>query len=474
MASKNKNQQQSRRDFIKKVGIAGSAFSIVPRFVMGGSGYVAPSDTLYIAGIGVGGKGKSDLTGFAESPAAKVVYLCDVDDTRAKDSVKNFPKAKYYKDFRVMLDKHEKDIDAVSVSTPDHTHAIAALNAMNRGKHVYVQKPLTWSIEEARMLTEAAKKNKVVTQMGNQGGSYDGVRRLKEMYDAGLIGEVTKVVSWTNRPIWPQGIEKPTAEHKIPSDLDYDKWIGPAEMTPYQPVYVPFGWRGWYNFGTGALGDMACHMLDPMFRLLDVDYPSEVECSVAGKYNDSMKEIYLPDSFPQATTVHMKFPGLNGSPDVDLSWYDGGIMPERPEELRDGEPFGDWGGGIMLVGTRGKLLADTYGLNPRLLPTKLMTNVEVKETEPRVPEGHYVQWVNGCIAGYDDAKLSSPFEFAGPFTEAILLGSLAVRSFQTKDSRGRYSARKKLLWDAKNMKITNHEESNQFVRRDYREGWSLT
>ena len=193
MTSKKKTQRESRRDFIKKVGIAGSAFTIVPRFVMGGPGHVAPSDTLYIAGIGVGGKGRSDLANFAESPAAKVVYLCDVDEPRAKDSVEKFPEAKFYKDFRVMLDKHEKDIDAVSVSTPDHSHAVAALNAMNRGKHVYVQKPLTWSIEEARALTEAAKRNKVVTQMGNQGGSGDGVRESQEIYDAGLIGEVTEV-----------------------------------------------------------------------------------------------------------------------------------------------------------------------------------------------------------------------------------------------------------------------------------------
>tara|TARA_Y100001980_G_scaffold46354_1_gene30535 strand:- start:9993 stop:11414 length:1422 start_codon:yes stop_codon:yes gene_type:complete len=472
MTSKKKTQRESRRDFIKKVGIAGSAFTIVPRFVMGGPGHVAPSDTLYIAGIGVGGKGRSDLANFAESPAAKVVYLCDVDEPRAKDSVEKFPEAKFYKDFRVMLDKHEKDIDAVSVSTPDHSHAVAALNAMNRGKHVYVQKPLTWSIEEARALTEAAKRNKVVTQMGNQGGSGDGVRESQEIYDAGLIGEVTEVHSWTNRPVWPQGLQLSTEKHKIPKGLDYDLWLGPAKHTPYQPVYVPFGWRGWYEFGTGALGDMACHMLDPAFRLLPIDYPTEVECSVA-QLRDGNGEVYLPDCFPTSTKLHFKFPRVGGGPDIKLSWYDGGIMPERPAELRDSEPFGNRDGGILLVGTRGQLLMDCYGANPRLIPTTLMNTVEVKKKLPRVPEGHYVQWVNACIAGYENGKTSSSFDFAGPFTEAILLGSLAIRSFQTKDDKGRFSGRKKLMWDAKNMTVTNHEASNRFVKREYRDGWSL-
>lgn len=472
MTSKKKTQRESRRDFIKKVGIAGSAFTIVPRFVMGGPGHVAPSDTLYIAGIGVGGKGRSDLANFAESPAAKVVYLCDVDEPRAKDSVEKFPEAKFYKDFRVMLDKHEKDIDAVSVSTPDHSHAVAALNAMNRGKHVYVQKPLTWSIEEARALTEAAKRNKVVTQMGNQGGSGDGVRESQEIYDAGLIGEVTEVHSWTNRPVWPQGLPLPTEKHKVPKGLDYDKWLGPAKFTPYQPVYIPFGWRGWYEFGTGALGDMACHMLDPAFRLLPIDYPTEIECSVA-QLRDGNGEVYLPDCFPTSTTVHFRFPRVGGGSDIKLSWYDGGIMPKRPAELRDSEPFGNRDGGILLIGTRGQLLMDCYGANPRLIPTTLMNTIEVKKRLPRVPEGHYVQWVNACIAGYENGKTSSSFDFAGPFTEAILLGSLAIRSFQTKDENGRFSGRKKLMWDAKNMTVTNHEASNRFVKRDYRDGWSL-
>ncbi len=453
--------------------MAGAAFTILPRFVLGGKGFIPPSDTLYIAGIGVGGKGRSDLTECAKSPNAKVVYLCDVDDRQAVRSKTNFPEAKYYKDFREMLDKEAGNIDAVIVSTPDHTHAVAALAAMQRGKHVYVQKPLTWSIHEARMLTEAAAKYKVVTQMGNQGGSGDGVRKMKEIVDAGLIGEVHKVLSWTNRPIWPQGIEKSTEKPPVPAELDWDLWLGPAAYTDFQPVYAPFGWRGWYEFGTGALGDMACHILDPAFRILPIDYASEVECSVVAKWDNSFREVYLPDSFPSATAIYFKFPVKNSDSHIDLTWMDGGVKPERPAELGPDEPFGDWSGGILMEGTKGKVLADCYGANPRLLPTSIMQSVNVKEVLPRVPEGHYVQWVNGCMAGYGNAQLSSPFEFAGPFTEALLLGSLAVRSYQTKGADGKFPGRKKLLWDAKNMTITNCPEANAFVKREYREGWSL-
>ena len=332
--TKQKQQtRQSRRKFIKNAGLASAAFTIVPRFAIGGKGFIPPSDTLYLAGIGVGGKGRSDLSECAKSPNVKVVHLCDVDDRQAVRSKENFPDAKYHKDFRKMLEKEGKSIDAVTVSTPDHTHAIAALTAMQMGKHVYVQKPLTWSITEARMLAQAAEKYKVVTQMGNQGGSGDGVRKMKEIVDAGLIGEVTKVQSWTNRPIWPQGIEKSTEKTPIPDGLDWDLWLGPAEFTEFQNVYAPFGWRGWFAFGTGALGDMACHILDPAFRILPIDYPSEVECSVVSKWDNSFKEIYLPDSFPSASALYFKFPVKNSDSHIELTWMDGGVKPERPAEL---------------------------------------------------------------------------------------------------------------------------------------------
>jgi predicted dehydrogenase len=270
-------RRTSRRSFIKNAAVAAASFTILPRFVLGGKGYIPPSDTLYIAGIGVGGKGTSDLTGFAAHKQAKIGFLCDVDDRMAVKSKENFPSAKYYKDFRVMLDKEHKHIDAVSVSTPDHTHFAAAMAAMQRKKHVYVQKPLTYSIAEARQLAEAAKKHKVITQMGNQYASADPVRIAKEYIDAGLIGDVTEVITWTNRPVWPQGIPAPTGTHAVPPELDWDLWLGPAPAIDFNPAYLPFNWRGWWPFGTGALGDMGCHILDAAFRILPIDYPTEVE-----------------------------------------------------------------------------------------------------------------------------------------------------------------------------------------------------
>lgn len=465
----------SRRKFLQQAGAA-AAFTIVPRFVLG-KGFVPPSDTLYIAGIGVGGKGTSDLTEFAKSKNVRIAFLCDVDDNMAAESRKNFPQATYYKDFRQMLDKEATRIDAVSVSTPDHTHAVAALAAMQRGKHVYVQKPLTWSIYEARILAEAARKYKVVTQMGNQGGSFDGVRKGKEMYQAGLIGDITRVYAWTNRPVWPQGIPAPTGKYNIPPELDWDLWLGPAAYTDYNPAYHPFNWRGWWNFGTGALGDMGCHILDPFFRILPVDYPSEVECSTSAVWTGFFQEGYFPESCPPASIVHLTFPAKNNKPPIKLTWMDGGLLPERPEELLPDEPFGDWDGGLLFIGTKGKMLFDGYGKNPRLLPSSKMKDLNLKETLPRVPEGHYLQWVNACMKGYGQAELSSPFEYAGPMTEAILMGNLAIRSYnlRIKNQKGQntYPGRKKLLWDWQNMKITNFDEANAFVQRTYRTGWSL-
>ena len=463
-------EKLSRRNFIKNAGVAAAAISIVPRFVLGGNGFVAPSDTLYLAGIGVGGKGAGDLRDCSKSPNVKVVYLCDVDDRQAAKSVAEFPDAKYYKDFRVMLDKEHKNIDALTISTPDHTHAVAAMAAMEKGKHVYVQKPLTWSIYEARTLTEAARKYKVVTQMGNQGASGDGVRKMKEMYDAGLIGDVTKVYAWTNRPIWPQGLATPTRNDEIPKELDWDLWLGPAPETKYYSGYVPFGWRGWTAFGTGALGDMACHILDPAFRILPIDYPSDVECSFTGSWGESFNEILLPESYPSSSALYFTFPGKNGKPDIKLTWMDGGIRPERPVGLGADEAMGNKDGGVIFEGTKGKLMADCYGANPRLIPTAQMKDLNVPETLPRVPEGHYVQWVNACMKGYGKGVTSSPFDYAGPFTEALLLGVLAIKGQFIKDGK-EFPARRQLLWDAKNMKITNVPAVNQFVRREGRKGW---
>lgn len=477
MEKKEKNKI-SRREFVRNTAIAGGAFFIVPRHVLG-RGFIAPSDKLNIAGIGVGGKGESDLFEFSKSPNANIVALCDVDDRQTKKSRERFPNAKYYKDFREMLAKEKNNIDACSISTPDNIHAIATLSAMQLGKHVYTQKPLTHDIYEARTLAQAAKKYKVITQMGNQGGSGDGVRKGKEMVDAGLIGEVYQVDCWTNRPVWPQGIPTPTGHYDIPPELNWDLWIGPAKMIDYNPAYLPFNWRGWWAFGTGALGDMACHIMDPVFRCLPIDFPSDVECSIAQIWKVMWDDTMNPDSCPPASIIHLTYPRKDGKGNIKVSWYDGGLLPQKPDELLPGEAFGNWDGGVLFTGTKGKLMFDCYGANPRLLPTKLMNETTMPpEKIKRVPEGHYVQWVNACIAGYGKGETSSPFEYAGPFTESILMGNLAIRSYMMRNPNGKgwedkYLGRKKLLWDAQNMKITNFDEANQFVKRNYREGWSL-
>ena len=467
-----KNNQASRRDFIKTGSLVTAGFFIVPRHVLG-RGFIAPSDKLNIAGIGVGGKGESDLASFAKSPNANIVALCDVDDRQAVKSRESFPKAKYYKDFRQMLQKERKNIDAVSVSTPDHTHAVAAIAAMQLGKHVYVQKPLTHDIYEARILTQAAQKYKVVTQMGNQGASGDGVRKMMEWYKAGLIGEATNINCWTNRPIWPQGFGKPTGKDVIPAELDWNLWLGPNQWEEYHKEFVPFNWRGYFSFGTGALGDMGCHIIDPAFKTVGLGYPTEVECSIVNLYEKMGTASYHPDSFPAASTLKLKFPGKDGKSDVTLHWMDGGIMPARPDELTPEEKMGDAGGGAIIEGTKGKMMCSTYGNNPLLLPTSRNLEVNLPQTIARVPEGHYVQWVDACIAGYGKKELSSSFDYAGPLTETILMGNLALSAWNIKDDKGVFIGRKKLLWDAENMKITNFDEANQFVKRDYKNNYSL-
>jgi predicted dehydrogenase len=473
----------SRRTFLRNAGLA-TAFTIVPRFVIGGKGFRAPSDTLYVAGIGAGGKGESDIANFAKSGKAQISFLCDVDQRRAATSVKNFPNAKFYKDFREMLDKEHKNIDAVSVSTPDHNHAIQAMAAMQLGKHVYVQKPLTHDIHEARMLTEAARKYKVVTQMGNQGSSGDGVRQLQEWYNAGLIGDVHTVYCWTNRPIWPQGIPWPSQKAEVPKELDWDLWLGTAPYKDYVEKLVPFNWRGWWDYGTGALGDMACHIIEPPFKVLGLGYPESVECSVGSVYVDEFKRGYFPESCPPSSHIIMTFPERPGKSKVKLHWMDGGIQPERLDELGANEKMGDGANGATFIGTKGKMMCGTYGIAPSLLPTSRNKEVSVPQSIKRVPggaDGHYAQWVEACLAGYGKMEVSSPFEIAGPLTESILMGNLAIRSYDIRKPReggkpdqfdypGRFI---KLVWDGPSMKITNFEAANQFVKREYRSGWKV-
>ena len=477
---KTQSSGQSRREFIKNAAIA-SSFFIVPRHVLGGVGFTSPSDQLVLAAIGAGGKGKSDILNASVNGRERVVALCDVDFSgSAKDSVANFPKAKLFADYRIMLEEM-KEIDAVTISTPDHVHGPAAKFCMERGKHVYVQKPMTHNIREARLLTQMARDKKVVTQMGNQGASNPLMDMIKGWMDSDKIGKVAKVQIWTNRPVWPQGgaFPKPDPSNK-PSDMEWDLWLGPAPEIPFTPNLHPFNWRGWWAFGTGSLGDMACHIMDPVFRCLPILYPSDVECSVASIWKGMWDDTANTDSCPPSTIIHLTYPRTDGKKgDIKVSWYDGGLLPQRPDELLPEEAFGNWDGGVLFIGTKGKLLADCYGAKPRLLPTKLMKDVKMpKQTIQRVPEGHYLQWVNACIAGYGNGKTSSPFEFAGPFTESILIGNLAIRSWMMKNPNlkgwnDKYLGRKKLIWDAKNMQITNFDPANQFVKRDYRDGWKL-
>jgi predicted dehydrogenase len=473
----------SRRDFIKNTALASAGFFIVPRHVLG-RGFIAPSDKLRVAGVGAGGKGESDIANFAKSGKADIAFLCDVDDRRAATSVKNFPKAKYYKDWRKLLEKEAKNIDAVSVSTPDHNHAVIALAAMQLGKHVYVQKPLTHDIYEARVLTDAAKRYKVVTQMGNQGASGDGVRQLMEWYNAGQIGDVHTVYAWTDRPVWPQGIAWPTQKAEVPKELDWDLWLGTAPKKDYIDKLVPFNWRGWWDYGTGALGDMGCHIIEPAFRVLGLQYVTDVQASIGTVYVDEFKRGYFPESFPPSSHVILHFPKTDKTQGpVTVHWMDGGIQPERPEELGPNEVFGDGGNGTLFIGTKGKMMCGTYGADPKLLPTSRTAEVKVPQTIKRVPggaEGHYAQWVEACLAGLGKMEVSSPLETAGPLTEALLMANLAIRAHDIRTPRQGQADRfdypgrgLKLVWDNNNMKVTNFDAVNQFVKRTYRDGYAL-
>lgn len=469
----------SRRSFIKTSAIA-AGFMILPRHVLGGKGFIAPSDKLMVAGIGVGGKGQSNIANIYKGGISEIAYLCDVDDRRASTTVKDFPNAKYFRDYRELFDKESKNIDAVVVSTPDHNHAMTAMAAMQLGKHVYVEKPLTHDIYEARKLTEAANQYKVVTQMGNQGASGEGVRKLQDWCNAGIIGKVEKVYCWTDRPVWPQGILWPSATGIVPKELDWDLWLGSAPNKPYIEKLVPFNWRGWWDYGTGAIGDMGAHLVEPPFRVLGLDTPIEVQCSVGSTYVDEFKRGYFPDSCPPSSHVIMTFAGTKKTKgNVQIHWMDGGIKPIRPDELGPNESFG--ANGVLFVGTKGKMMCDVYGSNPRLLPLSKNENDKTKAKILRVlgdVNGHYTQWAEAARAGYGKIELSSPFEIAGPLTETLLIANLAIRGTDVqmpKTGGGfTYPGRDiKLIWDRQNLKVTNFDEVNQFVKREYRKGWSL-
>jgi len=471
--------RQGRRKFLKTAALASTSFFIVPRHVLG-RGYIPPSDKLNIAGIGCGGKAEVNLPYAYNNGSDNIVALCDVDDRMAVKARSRWPNAPYYRDYRTLLEKEAKNIDAVIVTTPDHMHAPIALAAMQLGKHVYCEKPLTHDIYEARILTQAAKKYKVVTQMGNQGSSGNDTRLVETWIQDGVIGDVHTVHVWTNRPVWPQGIPTPTGKFDVPPEVDWDLWLGTAPARDFNPIYIPANWRGWVDFGTGSLGDMGCHFIDVPYRALRLGYPISVECSVGSVYTGFFKEAVYTDSYPPSSKTHIQFPARGKMGPVEMIWYDGGIKPRRPDELLPDEPLAEWDGGMIFEGTKGKLMAGLFGRNATLLPTKKMKDTKLPASKYPFVEGgseqHQQQWVKACKKGYG-AYTSSSFDIAGPLTETVLMGNLAVRSYNysEKNDKGNtiYPGRKKLLWDGQNMKITNFEPANQFVRRQYRGNYSL-
>ncbi|MEM9887603.1 MAG: Gfo/Idh/MocA family oxidoreductase [Bacteroidota bacterium] len=492
MSQNKKKTNTSRRQFVKAGAVAAGSFMIVPRHVLG-RGYTPPSDKLNLAAIGSGGKGYSDINNAFNKGKENVVALCDVDSNRAGRAVKKWEKAKLYRDFRKMIDEMKGEIDAVTISTPDHTHAVAAMAAMQEGIHVYVQKPMTHNIHEARMLTEAARKYKIVTQMGNQGASNPAQVQMQEWLDAGKIGTVHTVYAWTNRPVWPQGIPLPTETPEKPEYLsaaDWELFIGPAEMMQYHPLYHPFKWRGWWNFGTGALGDMGCHIIDPPFRVLGLGYPTEVECSVGQVFIRDWTPEYIPAGCPPSSHVQIKFEATekNASP-VTMIWTDGGIRPFHPDLIPASDPLTGQGSdnGVMMIGEKGIMTCGVYGLKPMMYlkggeKVEIDKNYKTDNPNEKLPEyGHQVSWTDAIKAGFGSKEhkaLTSSFDYAGPLTETVLMGNLAIRSYQEAtgtDRRGgkQFDGRKKLLWDGEKMKITNYDEANQFVKREYRSGWSL-
>ena len=471
------HHQVDRRRFMAAAAATG-LFTVLPRRILGGAGYRPPSETLNIAAVGCGGRGwsllnnagswvkqgaKSEATEKSGEkvievdglhvPGENIVALCDVDLKRARKAFERWKKARKYRDFRVLLDK-EKEIDAVLVATPDHTHAAAAMAAIERDKHVYVEKPMTHDIAEARALTEAAARRGVVTQMGNQGHSGEGIRLMCEWLQAGAIGPVREVHCWTNRPVWPQGCKRPKEKMEVPPTLDWDLWLGPAPERPYHECYLPFDWRGWWDFGTGVMGDMGCHILDPVYAALRLGYPEEISAT---------STTFNRESPPIASIIRYAYPAREGMPPVKITWWDGGLMPPRPEELEPGRRMGDGDGGCLFIGEKGKLMCGCYGRSPQLIPQAAMRAFQrPPRSLPRVKrvhrDGHMDSFLQAIKEG---GRASSDFAEAGPLTENILLANLALLAGEP------------IRFDPEKMKVTNCEKANRWVQREYRKGWSL-
>lgn len=454
-----------RRTFIMGAAAAGLAGCAAPRMrSLESRGFVSPNEKVNIASVGAGGKASSDIGG---CKSQNIIALSDADwSFRAvQQTFATYPEAKQYKDYRKMLDETANEVDAVIISTPDHHHAPAALQAIKLGKHVYVQKPLTHNVMEARILTEAAREYGVATQMGNQGHSGEGVRRTCEMVWSGMIGDVTEVHAWTNRPVWPQGISSPLPAQEAPEDMAWDLWLGPAPYRPYNEGYAPFNWRGWKDYGTGSMGDMACHILDQANWALQLTNPSSVECIHIDGANDQ--------TYPNNAIVRFTFPARGTFPELTLYWYDGGQLPERPAGLSDEDILGDierdrqtgkprptGRNGSFFKGTKGIITQGTYGENPRLLPNSMMEGIEQPEQFLTRSPGHYNDWIRACKGG---VAACSNFDYSGPFTEWIVMACIAYRF-----------PHQKLVWDAEKLEFINHKEASQYVTREYRKGWEVS
>jgi predicted dehydrogenase len=446
----------SRRAFLAATGSGAFTFTIVPRHVLGGPGYRAPSETVNLAGIGAGGMGAGDIATHAKN-GANVVALCDVDDNAS--AFASVPQARRYRDFRELLDKEARNLDAVTVGTPDHIHAVAAMAAIKAGKHVYCQKPLTHTLRECRELSRAAKAAGVMTQMGNQGHATEGARLTNEWIQAGVIGEVREVHVWSDRAgrLWKQGIDRPKETPPVPATFDWNLWLGPIRERPYHPIYAPQGWRGWRDFGTGALGDMGCHIIDHPVWALGLGAPATVEASVTldGAYLEGDTPNF--ETYPIASIITYEFPARGSQPPVKMTWYEGGLMPPTPSEMPQGTRLD--GNGVLYVGSKGKMHHGSHGGMPQLLPASLHEQAElVPQTMARSP-GHYEEWLLACKGG---PKPVSNFDYAGPLTEIVLLGVLALRA-----------PGQRLEWDSANLRVKNLTHVNDFIHTEYRKGWSL-
>lgn len=435
------SKEITRRGFLKGAAIGGMGLLFLSdsRLAFGSEA----NSKLNIAMIGVGGKGGANLHGVS---GESIVALCDVRDEVTAKTGNDYPNAKIFADYRRMLDQMHNQIDAVVVSTPDHTHAIAAIAAMKLGKHVYCEKPLTHSIYEARMMRDTARRYKVATQMGNQGSAENGLREAVEVIQSGAIGQVYELHVWSNRPVWPQGIERPKECPPVPDNLHWDLWLGPAPKRAYNPCYQPFNWRGWHDFGTGALGDMGCHTLNTAFRALDLRNPISVEAEVFEATGET---------YPKRSIVTYLFPQRGNLRTLRMKWYDGSLKP--PADLLDGRELP--GSGVVYVGDKGKIFSpDDYGARYELLPKDKFEGYKPPaQTLPRSP-GHYAEWIRGCKTG---EPTFSNFEFASAITETLQLGNLAILTGEP------------IYWDPVNMKAINCPKADYYINTPYREGWSL-